>query len=82
MSKHKHDHKKTPKGKHRVRGHHWHQGKLDWRDFPFDTLEEALAFVAEVHGILYDELRIYNEYDVITHQFGKKPVAPAPATYA
>ncbi len=77
---HKHDHKKNPKRKHRVRGHNWHQGKLDWNDYHFDSKEEALAFIKEAHGKRYDELRLYNEYDVITDQFHK--VAVPTANYA
>jgi len=50
---------------HRVRTHHWRQGRLEVKDAFFETIEEALGFARNVEEA--DNIKVYNHDDEIVH---------------
>jgi len=50
---------------HRVRTHHWRQGRLEVKDAFFESIEEALNFANAVEGA--DNVKVYNHNEEILH---------------
>jgi len=53
--------------KHRVRSHHWRQGRLIARDIIFGDLESALDFVKSLEC---DSYKIFDESDLVVASGG------------
>jgi hypothetical protein len=51
---------------HRVRTHHWRNGRLEVKDRIFGTLYEALAFANSVENA--DSVKVFDAEDQVTHE--------------
>jgi hypothetical protein len=55
---------------HRLRTHHWHNGRLSYIDHIFPTFEEALDFASQY---TCDNFKIFDHNDGLKHSSHSKP---------
>lgn len=61
---------------HRVRTHHWRNGRLEVKDYNFEGVNEALDFANSVEGA--DSVKVFGHNGTMTHDL----TAQAGDTYA